>query len=106
MKKIARLAPVSSVKPDFNRVKQFLEQFSYDSLQMVGSLNLGGTLWALVQDSEGGVHRVKEGDYLGRNHGKIVSTLETQLSVIEIVPTGDEDSWMERPRTMKVRGLD
>lgn len=105
IKEITRLQISSSVKPDDNRVKEYLEQFGIDSLTMVGTLTQDGTLWALIQDSEGGVHRVKKGNYIGRNHGNIVDAQETFLSVIEIVPNG-VDGWVERPRTLTLKTLE
>lgn len=99
---ITRLQMASDVKPDPNRPKEFLEQFSLDSLSMVGSLEQNGTLWALMQDKDGGVHRVKKGNYMGHNHGRIVEAAETFISVIEIVPNG-VDGWIERPRTIKLK---
>lgn len=102
---ITRLQMASDVKPDPNRPKEFLEQFSLDSLTMVGSLEQSGTLWALMQDDDGGVHRVKTGNYMGHNHGRIVEAAETYISVIEIVPNGI-DGWIERPRTIKLKTVE
>lgn len=102
VKEITRLAPRSDVKPDPNRVKEYLERFNIDALALVGTLSQGGELWMLIDDGEGGVHRVKKGNYLGRNHGQIIATSESSLSIIEIVPNG-LDGWVERPRTLKLR---
>lgn len=102
---ITRLQMASNVKPDPNRSKEYLEKFSLDSLKMVGSLEQGGVLWALMQDDDDGVHRIKIGNYIGRNHGRIVETTETYISVIEIVPNG-VDGWIERPRTIKLKTLE
>lgn len=99
---ITRLRMASNVKPDLNRTKEFLEQFNLDSMDMVGSLEQSGVLWALMQDENGGVHRIKEGNYIGRNHGRIVEATESYISVIEIVPNG-VDGWIERPRTIKLK---
>ena len=106
VREIAQLRAVSAVKPDNSRAKEFLEQFTFDSLSMVGTLKKGEQDWTLVQDPEGGVHRVQQGDYVGRNHGKIVDTTDTYLAVIEIVSDGSADGWVERPRTIKLSGLD
>jgi type IV pilus assembly protein PilP len=48
------------------------------------------------------VHRVKVGDYLGRNHGRVVGIDEAKVDVIEIVPDG-EGGWLERPRSLALR---
>ena len=105
VREIAALQASSNVRPDPNRPKEFLERYGIDSLDMVGSLEMGGTLWALLQDQTGNVHRVRQGNYIGRNHGRIIEVTETHLAVIEIVPTGS-DSWVERPRTLKLRNID
>jgi type IV pilus assembly protein PilP len=106
VREIAQLRAVSAVKPDNSRAKEFLEQFTFDSLSMVGTLKKGEQDWTLIQDPEGGVHRVQQGDYLGRNHGKIVDTTGTYVAVIEIVSDGRADGWVERPRSIKLSGLD
>lgn len=102
---VTQLKAISAVKPDESRPKEFLEQFTFDSLAMVGTLERGGTQWALVRDPQGGVHRVTLGNYLGRNHGKVVELAETYVSVVEIVSDGTEDGWVERPRTIELSGI-
>ncbi len=102
VKEITRLKPSSNVKPDLNRVKEFLERFSLESLSLVGSLEQNEELWLLIDDGVGGVHRIKQGNYIGRNHGQVVAAAETYVSVVEIVPNG-LDGWVERPRTLKLR---
>lgn len=102
IKDIASLAPLATVKPDPDRSKEFLENFNIEALVMVGTLSRGGQLWGLVDDSQGGVHRVTVGNYMGRNNGKIVELTESYISLKEIVPNG-ADSWVERPRTLKLK---
>jgi type IV pilus assembly protein PilP len=105
VREIAQLQAISAIKPDENRAKEFLEQFTFDSLNMVGGLARGGTDWVLIRDPDGGIHRVTLGHYLGRSHGKIVEMTDTYVAVIEIVTDGTEDGWVERPRTIKLNGL-
>lgn len=105
VRQIAQLQAVSAIKPDENRAKEFLEQFTFDSLSMVGTLERSGTNWTLIRDPQGGVHRVTAGNFLGRHHGKIVETAETYVAVVEIVSDGSEDGWVERPRTIKLSGI-
>jgi len=69
------------------------------SLVMVGTLERGGRTWALVRDELDNITRVTSGNYLGRNHGRIVGITEAQIDLIEIVPTGS-GGWMERPQTI------
>ena len=74
-------------------------------LSMVGTLERDGVSWTLIGDPQGGVHRVKVGNFLGRHHGKIVEMTETYVAVVEIVSDGTKDGWVERPRTIKLSGV-
>lgn len=89
------------IKPDEARVRQFLEGFNIETFEMVGTLANQGLTYALVRGA-GGVHRVKVGDYLGRNHGQIMMIDEAKVDVVEIVPDG-EGGWLERPRTLSLK---
>lgn len=104
IREITQLQSVSTVKPDENRPREFLEQFTFDSLSMVGTLSRAGVDWSLLRDPEGGVHRVRVGNFLGRNHGKIVEMAASYVAVVEIVSDGNE-GWVERPRTIKMQGI-
>ncbi|PAV47191.1 pilus assembly protein PilP [Pseudomonas sp. HAR-UPW-AIA-41] len=89
------------IKPDEARVKQFLEGFNIETFEMVGTLKNETGAFALVKGA-GGVHRVRAGDYLGRNHGRIMTIDESKIEVMEIVPDG-EGGWLERPRTLPLK---
>ena len=95
---VTRQKGAPEIKPDESRVKQFLEGFSIDTFEMVGTLRNDRQLFALVSGA-GGVHRVKVGDFLGRNHGKILMIDDSKIDVMEIVPDG-EGGWLERPRSL------
>jgi type IV pilus assembly protein PilP len=86
------------VKPDETRIKQFLEGFNIEVFQMVGTLSGATGEYALVKGA-GGVYRVKVGDYLGSNHGRVISINEAKIDVVEIVTDG-EGGWLERPRSL------
>lgn len=105
VREIAQLQAIAAIKPDENRAKEFLEQYTFDSLKMVGTLERDDTNWTLIKDPNGGVHRVKTGNFLGRHHGKIVDMNDTYVSVVEIVSDGTPDGWVERPRTIKLSGI-
>ncbi len=105
VREIAQLQAIAAIKPDENRTKEFLEQFTFDSLRMVGTLERDSNNWSLIKDPDGGVHRVKKGNYLGRAHGKIVDMTDTFISIVEIVSDGTPDGWVERPRTIKLSGV-
>jgi len=90
-----------NVKPDPARVKQYLEGFNIEQFEMVGTISNAGGSFALLRGA-GGVHRMKVGDYLGRNDGRIVAISGSQVDVVEIVPDG-EGAWLERPRTIPLK---
>jgi type IV pilus assembly protein PilP len=98
---VSRQKGTQEIKPDEARVKQFLEGFNIETFVMVGTLENTTGFYALVSGA-GGVHRVKVGDYLGRNHGKILAIDESKVDVIEIVPDG-EGGWLERPRSLSLK---
>lgn len=91
-----------TVTPDFDRPRELLEEIPIGSLTMVGTFEKSGQLWALIDDGRGQVHPVREGNYMGQNHGKVVEATRTHINVIEIVTDG-LDGWIERPRTMKMK---
>jgi type IV pilus assembly protein PilP len=86
-------------RPVSNRSREFLEQFSLDTLRMVGTLNLGGKLYGLVQVRDGRVHRVLVGNYLGQNDGRIDTISSTRINVTEVVPDG-LGGYLERPAAL------
>jgi type IV pilus assembly protein PilP len=102
VRQVARLNARSAVKPDPDRPREFLEQFTLDSLQMVGRLERGSGVWALIRDPNGGIHRVQPGDFLGRDHGKITDMGVGFVAVVEIVSDGTAEGWVERPRTLEL----
>lgn len=88
-----------NVQPDLDRRKEPLENFSIAELAMVGMVERNGHYVALVENTAGEVHRVLLGNYLGRNHGRVVTITASQMDLIEIVPSGT-GGWMERPQTL------
>jgi type IV pilus assembly protein PilP len=92
----ARSDLAAGVRPDVKRPREFLEQFPLDTMRMVGTLNLQGRNYGLVQGKDGLVHRVLPGNFVGQNDGKIVGVSPTKISIIEIVPDG-LGGYIERP---------
>ena len=84
----ASATATTGVRPDQNRPREFLEQFSLDTLKMVGTLAMGGRNFGLVQTKDGLVYRVLPGNYIGQNDGKVDSVTASRISVTEIVPDG------------------
>ena len=92
-------ASTTGLHPDFNRNREYLEQFPLDGLKMVGTLTVGGTLYGLVKDSDNILHRVTDGNYMGQNYGKIISISDSDIKLREIVPDG-QGGWSERVTTV------
>ena len=78
----------NGIRPDPNRRKEELEGFTLDSLRMVGTLEQEEETWGLVKTSDGTIHRVAPGNYMGQNDGRITRISEDKIELIELVPTG------------------
>ncbi|MEN8760993.1 MAG: pilus assembly protein PilP [Thiogranum sp.] len=85
----------NGIQPDRTRAREPLEAEPLDSLRMVGTLERQNNSWALIRMSDSTIHRVKPGNFMGQNHGKIVQITESELELTEIVPDG-LGGWMER----------
>ena len=89
-------AGFDAVHPNSKRPRQYLEQFSLDTLKMVGTLRMGGQTYGLVQTKDGIVHRVTVGNYMGQNDGRITDITPSKIDLTEIVPDG-LGGFMKRP---------
>jgi type IV pilus assembly protein PilP len=87
------------VRPDNHRNRDYLEQFSLDTLKMVGTLNLNGSNYGLVQTKDGRVHRVVVGEHAGTNDGKITNISPSKIALVEIIPDG-LGGYIERPAAL------
>jgi type IV pilus assembly protein PilP len=77
------------------RNREELEQYELDSLKMVGIMQNEGNKWGIVRDPDGNVSRVRVGNYIGRNVGKIVNIYEDRIELREIV-RNNQGRWEER----------
>jgi type IV pilus assembly protein PilP len=87
------------VRPDQRRNREFLEQFSLDTLRMVGTLRMSDRTYGLVKTKDGLVHRVLPGSYMGQADGKVVEILPSKINVVELVPDG-VGGYMERAASL------
>jgi len=74
--------------PDPDRPAEFLESFPLDTLRMVGTLDINQTVYGLVQTSDGLIHRVVPGNYMGQNDGRITDITESEIVLVEIISDG------------------
>ncbi|HFC53333.1 MAG TPA: pilus assembly protein PilP [Gammaproteobacteria bacterium] len=92
----------SSIHPDMNREREPLEAYQLDTLRMVGSIQKGNTLLALIQAPDGVIHQVRENNYLGRNHGRVKALSRDGIELVETIPDG-MGGWMERPAQLSLK---
>ena len=81
-------ASAEGLQPETNRPKQPLEVFPLDTLAMVGIMEQLDNRWGLIKDPQNVVHRVKVGNYMGQNEGRIIEITETDIRLVEIIPDG------------------
>jgi len=85
----------NGIHPNFNRHKEELEEYSLDTLRMVGTLKMKGLLWGLIKTNDGTINHVKQGNYMGRNNGRILRVTQDKIELMEIVPD-QPGTWRER----------
>jgi type IV pilus assembly protein PilP len=85
----------TGLRPDPNRRKEALEAYPLDGLNMVGTIGAGGNLIGLVLAPDRVTYRVRPGNYLGQNDGRITAVYEDRIEMVELVPDG-AGGWLER----------
>lgn len=78
----------STLHPNEARNKEALENFPLESLFMVGVMKNNGENWAIIKAPDGSIYKVKKGNYMGQNHGKITKITDAKISLKEIVADG------------------
>lgn len=89
----------SGVSPNENRVREALEGFPLDALDMVGTMGSEASMVALIKDPDGVVHRVNVDNYMGQSEGRITAIYEDRIDLVELIPNGT-GGWMERPASI------
>lgn len=92
----------TGITPNFKRKREVLEQFALDTLSMVGSLEQGGERWALIKATDGTLYRLRRGNYLGHDNGRITKVREDQINLLEIVADG-LGGWVKRKSVLNVK---
>jgi len=89
--------PDSGERPDANRVKEPLEEFPLDALNMVGTMTQKGVPWVIVKTTQGSAHLAKIGNYLGQNDGKITQIYPEEQRVVLVETVVDPAGrWVTR----------
>ena len=80
------------------RVKEPLEAFPLESIQMLGTITQEKETFALVKAGPN-LYRVRKGMYMGQNFGLITDVTEGEIKLKEIVQDSAGD-WTERQSTL------
>jgi len=96
---------LTDIKPDENRKKGELEEYPLTNFQMLGTImsEKDENLQAIVSNGRGKVFIISEGDYIGKNDGKISSIREGIIELEEIIANGNY-RWVKRPATISILG--
>lgn len=95
----------SKLAPDLTRRKEPLESYPLESLAMVGTLEKGKTVYALVRTPERDIYQVRAGNYVGQNYGVVTGIGENEVKLRELVQDGAGD-WTERSSTLQLQQAD
>ena len=104
-RKIEPTKGTSKLAPDLARRKEPLESYPLESLNMVGTLEKGKTVYALVRTPDRDLYQVRQGNYLGQNYGVILGVTDGEVRLKELVQDGAGD-WTERSSTLQLLQAD
>jgi len=88
-------------QPDMTRHKEALEEFPLETLKMVGFMSKDKIGYAIIRSTDGKLHNIKAGNYMGQNFGKIIEVLETEVKIKEAIQDSTGD-WSERISSMQL----
>lgn len=94
----------SENSPDLNRTKEPLESFPLESIRMVGAVQMkekAGEFEAVL-NADGYMYRVRPGNYMGLNYGKVVLVKETELVLKEMYQESNGD-WNSRETNLTMQ---
>ncbi|BBP01899.1 pilus assembly protein PilP [Sulfuriferula nivalis] len=98
-RKLKPSASGGAFEPDMTRPKEPLEAFSLESLKMVGMLKQKNEIYAVIKTPENTIYRVRVGNYLGQNFGKVLVVSDTEVKLKETVQDSAGD-WSERDSSL------
>jgi type IV pilus assembly protein PilP len=87
--------------PDLTRRREPLEAYPLEALNMVGTLEKGRTVYALVRTPEKDLYQVRQGNYLGQNFGVVTGVSDAEIRLKELVQDSAGD-WTERSITLQL----
>lgn len=85
--------------PDPNRRKEPLEAYPLENLKMVGTLQQKKEIYAVVRTPDNRLFRVRPGNFLGQNFGRITTISESAIKLKELVQDSGGE-WKEEERSL------
>lgn len=101
VKTIALKRESNGIQPNTLRNKEDLEKYELQNLIMVGVMNNNGQNWAIIRAPDNSIFRVKKGNYIGSNFGKILAISESKIDIKEIIKDGT-GGWTERKNVLAI----
>ena len=95
------LAGANKLLPDAHRKKEVLEAFPLDALHFVGMISEGHTPWALIMAPDSTIYRVRVGNYIGQDYGKIVAIADNTLTLQEVI-ADSMGGWRNKERLLSL----
>ncbi|MDT8363072.1 MAG: pilus assembly protein PilP [Nitrosomonas sp.] len=92
----------NELEPDLKRQKETLENYALENLSMVGTLQRGQHIYALVKTPDNTVHRIRNGNYLGHNFGLVTAISEENITLKEIIQESG-NAWVEQVGTLRMQ---
>jgi type IV pilus assembly protein PilP len=93
-------ATASKIAEHEKRLKEPLEAFPLESIQMLGTITQDKEVFALVKAGPN-LYRVRKGNYMGQNFGVITGIDEAQISLKELVQDSGGE-WIERSSSLQL----
>ena len=97
---IKQVNPLTSA--ELNRRREPLEAFPLDVITMVGSMIGHNDAYALITVNRL-LYKVRVGDYMGQNYGRITGIEENRIRLREIVQDAAGE-WVERETNLRLQG--
>ena len=96
-------ALAGSIKPPpADRRKEPLEAYPLENLKMVGTLQQRKEIYAVVRTPDNRLFRVKPGNFLGQNFGRITDISESAIKIKELVQDSGGE-WKEEERSLQLQ---
>lgn len=76
------------LQPNYSRRRDPLEKYALDNIRIRGTMGRINDLTALASTADGTLYQVKQGNYMGLFHGRIVEINNQFILLEEMVPDG------------------